>query len=276
MIRLPRSAAAICVLLFALAAGCSGWVGALAEPTPLGPDEILARSIARLETSATFHVEATIGGSIKAGSLGSLAGGIPIGLLGNLKLDGASITGDVDVADRAAHLTASFPSLFGARAEVVLVDGYGYTKVSLLGDKFTKSKAPALLAGQSAGANPTLNFRVAAGRVKEIFDAAGTSAVLLEPDSVDGQAAYHLSLAMSVAGLARLFQEAGVGAATAGLSIQLAQFDYWVFIDTLRPARFKLKASSDAVGSVDVDLSLTGYDRPVKITAPPAAQVNGT
>ena len=263
------------MLLFASTAGCSGWVGALAEPTPLGPDEILARSIARLETSATFQVEATIGGSIKAGSLGSLAGGIPIGLLGTLKLDGASMTGDVDVAGRAVHLVASLPSLFGLTAEIVVVDGYAYTKVNLLGDKFTKSKAPASPAMASAGPYATLGFRDAVAQVKSILESYGTTAALVEVGKADGQDAYHLALTVPDAGLSRLLQEVG-GAAAAGLAVKIAQVDYWVYVDTLRPARLVVKASAAAIGSVDLDLSLTGYDQPVKIAAPPADQVNGT
>jgi hypothetical protein len=273
--RLPRSVLAVCALVLVFAAGCSSWIGLLAQPTPLGPDEILARSVARLETAATLHVEAKIGGSVKAGSLGSIAGGIPIGLLGNIKLDGATMTGDVDVANRAAHALASFPSLFGMTAEVVLADGYTYTKISLLGDKFTKSKAPASLSAAGTGPDATLGFIDAVGQVRSVLESSGTVATLVGRDTVDGLDAYHLAVTVPQDGLKRLFQEAG-GASAAGLDVQVAPFDYWVYVDTLRPARLEAKASSATVGSIDLDMTLTGYDQPVKIAAPPANKVNGT
>lgn len=274
MTRLPRQASAFCALLLLLAAGCGDQLGTVAQPTPLGPDEILARSLARLSTAATFHVEARIGGSVKASSLGSLAGGLPIGLLDTIKLGGASMTGDVDVANRAARGLASFPSLFGMTAEIVLVDGYVYTKVSLLGGKFTKSKAPASLSAAGTGPAATLGFRDAVGQVRSVLESSGTVAILVGQDTVDGLDAYNLVVTVSEEGLKRLVQDVG-GAAAAGLDVQIAPFDYWVYVDTLRPARLELKASSATIGSIDLDLAMTGYDLPVKIEAPPASKLNG-
>lgn len=273
MARLSRPALAFSALLLVLAAGCGG-VGTLAQPTPLGPDAILARSLARLETATTFHVEAKLGGSVKAGSLGPLAGGLPIGLLGNIKLDGASMTGDVDLASRALRASGSFPTLFGLTPQVVLVDGYVYTKVNLLGGKFTKSKAPKSLQVPTAGPGATLGFRDAVSQIGSVLEASGTTATLVERGTVDGLDAYHLSLTVPQDVLNRLIREAG-GAAAAGLAFQVAPFDYWVYLDTLQPARLKLKASSADIGSIDLDLTLTGYGLPVKIEAPPAGQVGG-
>lgn len=275
MTRPARSVLAVCALVLVFAAGCSAWVGLLAQPTPIGPDEILARSLARLETGGTFHVEAKIGGSVRAGSLGSIAGGIPIGLLGDIKLDGATMTGDVDVANRAAHAVASFPSIFGMTAEVLLVDGYGYTKISLLGDKFTKSKAPASLSPAGAGPAATLAFGDAVDQVKSVLESSGTVATLIGRDTVDGLDAYHLGVTVPQDGLRRLLQDAG-GAAATGLDVQITPFDYWVYVDTLRPARLELKATSATIGSIDLDVTLTGYDLPVNIAPPPANKVNGS
>ena len=270
----PGPALALCSLLLVFAAGCSVWVGALARPTPLGPDEILARSLAGLETAATFHVEAQIGGSVKAGWLGSLAGGIPIGLLGSLKLDGASMSGDVDVANRAARGQASLPSLFGMTAEAVLVDGYVYTKVSLLGDKFTKSQAPASVQLASAGPYATLNLRDAVSQVKSVLESSGTTTSLVGQGLVDGLDAYHLSVTVPESGSNRLFHDVA-GPAAAGITIQIGSFDYWVYQVTLRPARLTAHAVSADVGTIDLDLTLTRYGQPVQIAAPPAGQVNG-
>ncbi len=261
------------VLLLSLA-GCSAGVGQLAQLGAIGPDAILAGSLARLETAAAFHVEATIGGAINAGSLSSLAGGLPIGLLGQLKLDGATATADVDVSNRAAGVSASLPSLFGATADVVLVDGAIYTRVNLLGDKFTKSSLPPwpLLAGAGSGA--TYGFTDALAQIKAILKISGTKATLEGRDIVAGRRAYRLTVAVPAAWIERIVEAAG-GASAGRPDFQVAAIDYWVYVDTMQLARVRVAATSTAVGSVDLDMTLTAYDRPVVIAAPLADQVNG-
>ena len=74
-------------------------------------------------------------------------------------------------------------------------------------------------------------------------------------------------------GLNRILASAGV---TVSLpAVRIGPVDYCVYADTLQPARLRLTVTSTTIGSIDIDLVFSAYDRPVKIEAPPAGQVKG-
>jgi hypothetical protein len=272
-----RSRASLIVLstlLAAVIAACGSPIGGLGRIPPLGPNDILAASLVRLEGASTLHVKASVGGSLNASALSSLAGGLPIGLLGKLKLDGSSITGDVDVSRRAAHLSASFPVLFGAKAEVIVVDGSVYTRVSLLGDNYTKSTLPSspFLATPAPGA--TFGQAEALASVRAALAVSGATATLLGTDSVEGRPAYHLTLDVPASGLTTVLGLIGGGSA-GGAGIEIGSIGYWVYVDTLQPARLTAAGSSAALGDLNIDATIDGYGQPVTIAAPAPGQVNG-
>jgi hypothetical protein len=262
------------VLLAVLVAGCSASSGRLAPLGAFGPNEILAGSLVRLETAATVHVDAKLAGSVKAGSLGSLAGGLPIGLLGSLKLDGATVTSDVDISSRAFHLSASFPALFGATAEAIVIGSDAYTRLNLLGDKFTRSGVPPVLSAVGLSAGAGYGFADALDRVRAVLEASGTTATLVGRDSAGGRDAYHLLVTVPQDGLIRILDGGGAGAISLP-PFEFGPVDYWVYVDTLQPARFEVAITSIQVGSIDLDVSLSRYGQPVQISAPPAGQIKG-
>jgi hypothetical protein len=253
--------------------GCAAPAGLLGEVPPPGPNDILAASLVRLSAAKTFHVKASVGGSINASALSSLAGGLPIGLLGKLRLDGASIAGDVDVSHRAAHVSASLPTLFGATADVIVVDGEAYTKVSLLGDKYTKSTLPSspLLVTPAPGA--TFGQDIALPMVRAGLTLTGATVLLPGTDLVEGRPAYHLTLDVPVSGLTTILGLIGGG--NAGSGLKLDPIGYWVYVDTMQPARLTASGSSATVGDLNIDATIDGYGKPVTITAPAPGQVNG-
>jgi hypothetical protein len=260
-------------LVVIVVTGCAGGVGRIGRIGELEPDDILAASLARVETSAAVHVEATFGGSVNAGALSSLAGRLPIGLLGTLKLDGASATSDVDITGRAVRVSVSLPVLFGATAEVILTGGDLYTKVNLLGDKFAKSKAPSWPPLPRALAGATFGFAEAVDQVRPLLETAGATATMAARDRVGGRETYRLVVTMTADGLNRILASAGV---TVSLpAFRIGPIDYWVYADTLQPARLRLTVTSTTIGSVAIDLVFSAYDQPVSIAAPPADQVKG-
>ena len=275
--RSHRARASVLILLAVLVAvvsGCAAPAGRLGEVPPPGPYDILAASLVRLSAVSTFHVKASVGGSINASALSSLAGGLPIGLLGKLRLDGASIAGDVDVPRRAAHVSASLPTLFGATADVIVADGEAYTKVSLLGDKYTKSTLPSspLLVTPAAGA--TFGQDVALPMVRAGLTITGATVLLPGTDLVEGRPAYHLTLDIPVSGLTTIMGLIGGGnAGSAGL--KLDSIGYWVYVDTMQPARLTASGSSATLGDLNIDATIDGYGEQVTITAPAPGQVNG-
>src|ERR1035437_1394844 len=115
MTRGYRSVLAICALLLAIsAAACGSGSATPAQSLLSDPSAIVTRSLARLEASTALHINGTISGSVDADTVGALLGGGSIGLSGKIKLDGGSLSGDVDMTHQALQLSVSFPSLLSS------------------------------------------------------------------------------------------------------------------------------------------------------------------
>jgi len=273
MTRLPKIAPALGALLIAIvAAGCGG------SPAPLpsgisDPHAIVMQSLGNLETATTFHVEATLDGTMNASALGALMGGGSIGLEGSLKVDGSTISGDVDMAKSAAHISATFPRLFGVSAEFILVDTSTYLKLST-SNKFSKYNAPAPMFAASPSAGTTLNFADEVKGVVARLESGGATYTLKGRETVDGRDVYHIVATVPDSVLNDQISAVG-GAAASGLGVTLAPVDYWVYFGTLQPARIRLRVSSTTLGNLDLSLILTRYGESLSIQAPPADQIEG-
>lgn len=280
MAQLRRPALAICALVLAVsAAGCNSATPETLTPSPLSdPSAILGGSFVALESTTTVHVDGTLGGTINASSLGAIVG-MTAALTGTVKLDGTKVAGDIDMSRQAFDLTLAFPaSLLGLKAEAILVDGYSYTMFDLFSSKYTRtqvsSSVPSSGGAPASSASPgaTLDFADIVRQIKSRLDSSGTTTTLVGLDAVDGRDTYHLRLAVPAGALN---QEIGAAAGTAasGVTLDVTTLDYWVYTDGLAPARLQTTASSPTLGDIDLSLTLTQYDKPVTIQAPPDSQI---
>jgi LppX_LprAFG lipoprotein len=274
MPRFQKTALTLGALLIAIvAAGCGG---AAATPVPSGisdPHTIVSKSLVNLEAATSFHFTGTLDGTMNASALGALMGGGSIGLEGTLKVDGSTMAGDVDMTKGAAKGTATFPRLFGVSAEMVLVDGNTYVRLST-SNKFSKYNAsgPVFAASPSPGAN--LNFADEIKGVVGRLESGGVSYVLNGRDTVDGRDVYHIVATVPDSLLNQEISSAG-GAVASGVGVTLAPVDYWVYVDTLQPASIRVKVGSATLGNMDLRLILTRYGQPVSIQAPAAGDIAG-
>ena len=287
MAQFRRSALAIGAVLLAMStAACS--LTTTDKPTPSAlsdPNAILSGSLVALESATTVHVDGTLDGTVDASAVGAAMGGGTSALSGTVKLDGTKIVGDVDISKQAFDLTLAFPaSLLGLKAEAILVDGYTYTMFDLVSSKFTRTKVSSsgLSGGDmpGAGASPgvsgssgaTLDFHSIIRQLQSRLDSSGTATTLVGPDTVGGKDAYHLQLTVP-AGLLNQALGAVLGAAAGGITLDVTAVDYWVYTDGLGPAKIQAKATSPTMGRIDLGLTLSQYDQPVTIQAPPAGQI---
>ena len=264
-----RSALAVSGVLLAVAVvGCGSSSGTPTAAPVSDPNEIITRSATGVAAIQTVHFDVAVGGSVNTSALGS--SGSALGLSGSLKLDGTTVSGDVDLQKQAFHVTASMPTFLGLSADVIQVDGFQYTKISLVGDKYTKSAASTLPIA-SAAPSATLDISNTVNTLKTSLASAGVTATLVGRDQVDGRDSYHVAVA-----LPKDLVNQGMGAlsaAASGISIDTATLDYWVYVDSLNPAKMELKATSAAVGNLTVTMTLTKYNQPVTITAPAAGEI---
>jgi hypothetical protein len=271
--RFQRPALTVCAVVLALAAaGCNN---SSVTPSPTAvtdPNEIVALSLTNMEM-ATFHVEGAIAGSVNISAIGALMGGLPIGLSGSIKLDGSTLNGDVDMPKQALHVKATFPSLFGLTADAIVSDGYAYFKGPMPGAKYSKTKLSGSLITASASPDEELLFAAAVEEFKSRLEDGGVTATLAGREEIDGRDAYHLIVTVPAALSNDLWAEFGLTAS--GISATMDPVDYWVYFDTLQPAKVRLKVSSADLGNLDLTLTLTKYGQSISIQAPPADQVGG-
>jgi hypothetical protein len=261
---------------------------------PGDPNSIISAVIAGGPDTKSFHLKVELNGTIKASGLSGLGGESSSVLTGDLKLDGSTIEGDVDVTGQAAHLAANVAlgtvgSTVTIAADVILKDSALYYKAPLLlgSEKYTKSSVGDLSSSLTGGAVavPTVGPSGLAGvedqvaKIRKALDDAGAKATLVGVEQVGGQDAYHLTISVpldlingEIAGAAASAEST----AAAGLTIDSAAVDIWVYKSGNRLAKIDIKAASAKIGNLDVIVTVTDYDKPVTITAPPASQVETT
>ena len=310
MDRLPRRALALFAGLVVVASACASssatWPAGLspmggsggpgggtnANVNPGDPSSIISAVIAGGPDTKSFHLKIEVNGTIKASGLSGLGGDASSGLTGDLKLDGSKIEGDVDLANQAAHLSAtvslgSAGSTVTFPADIILKDAALYYKIDLPGlssSKYTKSSVGDLSSSLTGGAVavPTVGPSGLAGvedqvaQIRKALDDAGAKATLVGVDKIGGQDAYHITISVPLDLINSKIAGAAASAAStaaAGLTIDSAAVDAWVYKSDNRLAKIEVSAASSKIGNLDVIVTVTNYDKPVTITAPPASQV---
>jgi hypothetical protein len=273
-------AAAVCAVALAVAAvGCGGGSATPTQPPLTDPNEIVSRSISQLATETSVHIDGTLNGTVDADYVFGLMGYGSGALSGNIKLNNASLTGDVDMTRQAAHLSATFPTLFGLSAEVILVDGYAYERFGSSTGTYAKSKIPTSVLMPSAAPDATFDIAGGLDQLKSLLGSSGVSASLSGRDRMGGRDSYHITLSVPAELINQAFGAAAggvaAGAAAGGGSLDLAPVDYWVYVDTLQPAGLYLEVSSAKLGQLDLNVTLSKYGQSVTIQAPPASQIGG-
>jgi hypothetical protein len=223
----------------------------------------------------SFHLKLTASGTIMAAALQDPT------IKSNVKLDGTSLEGDVDVANSAAHLAFNVPPVAALgnvplTGDVILVDKALYYKVSLLGPLYTKTDLSSLtsmspIAVPSPGASGMSGVTDEISKIRAAMDAAGVKPTLVGVDQVGGKDAYHIT----IAGLTEYLNSQIAAQASAGTTMKVdsASVDLWVYKDNNQFAQLEIKGASSTLGNIDVELTVTNYNQPVTIAAPSASQI---
>lgn len=259
-----------------IASGCGGSSGTPTPPPISDPHEVITQAVALASAVKSLHIKIEVSGSVNIGALGGSSGA---GLSGNMDLSGTTLEGDVDVTKQAADLKLAVPGLFGTTGEFIVVDGYVYTKISILpqGDKFTKSKLsatiPVSIPSPGAIASGVITDQIDAFR--KVLTDAGAVATLKPDDKVGGKDAYHVSISLPIAKINSMLGAQG-GSAASGMTLDSASVEIWTYKENLLPARIEIKASAGATGNLDVVVTLSNYDQAVTIKAPADSDVKAS
>ncbi len=252
-----RSGVAPFLLPFAasvLVAACGFGEG----PSLTDPSEILVGAAATLRTATSVHLDATVDGSVSVDLTRT-------GTSASLNLAGTSLSGDVDLASRNAHISAAIPAFLGLTADVIVIGPDTWTKASLSGEKFQHGET-----GTSDLPDPSV-----------LID--GLAAFLARPDidpvkkddaPCGATRCYVVEIAVAASELTSLVPAAFAGIVS-NAALADARLVATVLVEkgSLRPASVSFRLNGDSLGDVRLDVGLRDWDRPVSISPPPADQV---
>jgi hypothetical protein len=256
-----------------VASGCGG-SSATPTPSPISdPHEVITQAVAHASAVKSLHIKIEVSGSV---NISALTGGNSgsTGLSGNIDLSGSTVEGDVDITKQDADLKLAVPNLLGTTGEFIVVDGYLYTRISLSGDKFTKSKLsdsiPVSIPSPGAIASGVITDQIDAFR-KTLTD-AGAVATLKPDDEVGGKDAYHVSISLPVDRINSMLGAEG-GSVASGITLDSVSVEIWTYKENLLPAKIEIKGSAGATGNLDVVVTISNYDQAVTIKAPADSDV---
>lgn len=233
------------ILAVLVVAACGNSAPALTDPS-----EILTKAVAAMQNAKTVHLEATVDGTLNADLFGT-------GQASEMSLAGTSLSGDLDIVNENAHVSAAVPAFLGLTADIIIVGSDTYTKISLTGAKYEK--------GTTTPGDP----KDPAVALKEIADFLAKPEI--KPSKKDDAACgsakcYQIEITLSADDLKTLMPDRDLQGASIVATIVIEK-------DTLYPASATLTVSGDKVGDITLKLTMSNWDKAVTITAPPADQV---
>jgi len=261
-----------------------------ASPTPspvADPAAIVAQSLDALTKAQTVHAKADITGTVPfdLSSLISGGSGAPAASGGSMDLAGSYIELTVDVNGKKGLITVSVPVLLGMKVDMIQDGDTSYTKINLMGDKWTKS-----VSSPEPGASPSPSQDVATmtADLKKALSAPGVTTEKLADEKCGDVTCYHVKITAPASALSGDASGllSGLGGSLGGLAGGLASsapgaspmlagnvtIDWWAQTSDLRPTKIVL--GMDAGGApITITAVMDKYDAAVTVSPPPADQV---
>ena len=258
------------------------------NPSPSGasgplltdPKEILARSLSALNDARTFHLEGALTGTLVADLTNS-------GTDSSIDLKGTSLSADADVPNERATLSISVPALFALKVDYIQIGPDTYSQNSLSGSTWTHTSAtadastppsvvptPRRIGAGTPAPSPVASATPAASQDLIAQISAGLDNLptppTLRPDARCGTVTCYT---IGITAPLDASDDGGLGlpipsAASATVTITLS-----IEQDTLLPVKAVVVIDSGTNGTFNLTLTLSKFNAPVTISAPPADQV---
>ena len=298
--RIDKSVLAIAAVVALVVSGCTGGnsaspaasagasrTAAVATPTPANPDTLFDQAIAEGPAWKSFHLEIALSGTITAAAMKASGNPSWKNIKSDVSLDGTTIEGDMDPVHLACDLTVSIPATAATGAaitgEAIVLDPMLYLKLSSEGPKYHKVKLGTIsgqlglkVAVPTPGGSSLVGLANDVSTLRQNLEAAGVRPTLMGMDLVGGRDAYHIDLSLP---LDKFNEDIASAATKPGASflkqvkIESATAAIWIYTTDYQLAQVQISGISSAVGSVSFTMTLTNFDQPVTITAPPASDV---
>lgn len=283
MNRRPRTffnRASAALLLGTILVACGSGPGASQANSGLvDPKEILARSLSALNDAQTFHLDGSLTGTLEADLTNS-------GTNSAIDLKGTDLTADADVPNERASLSISIPALFALKVDYLQIGPDTYSRNSLSGSTWAHTSqaadassppsavpTPRRIGGSSPapatpGPTPAASLDLVGQLTAGLDNLPNPPAK--GPDATCGQkTCYTITIDVPL----NSGDDTGLGLplpsdASASVAIRLS-----IEQDTLLPVRAVAVINGGANGTFNLTLTLSKFNAPVSISAPPPDQV---
>jgi hypothetical protein len=248
------------------------------------PNSIVDNALNSTASVKSFHIKIEVNGTITKEALQSEFSDAGFPITGDVKLDGTTLEGDVDVANSAASLSFNVPALpmLGNQpitGSLIAVDQVLYYQVSMLGPKYSKMDLGSLASGlpvpvptlPAAAASASMGMTDEFSAAMDQLKAMGFEATLVGVEQIGGKDANHINISVPIDALN---QEIAAASPSPMVQLDSASIDFWIYKDNNQLAKFELKGASSQLGSIDLIVTITNYDAPVSISAPAASDIS--
>ncbi|HKZ75719.1 MAG TPA: hypothetical protein VJ259_03555 [Actinomycetota bacterium] len=241
-------------------------VNAMSGGTLTDPAEILTRGAEATAEADSFAFAATFGGGITDPMTGTQ----------DVPLDGVELSGEVDVAGEAAHVTFAFPALFGLSGEAIVIGSDTYLLTSLTGDKWVHSTSEPM-----PEESPAPDAGEIADKVAELLATEGVTLHKLDDTACGNDTCYQLRLTIPAEVLAEHGGMPDMGDLGGGMGDLLPEdlfggpmvLDLQFQHDGLWLRQVATGADAGEDGAFTVSVDFRDYNADFDISAPPADQV---
>jgi hypothetical protein len=250
-------------VLLATAAMIVSACGGASAPALTDPKEIVLAAVRTSQTAKSVHIDAKLDGSITANLTGASGQGTPIALTGT------TASADVDITAGSAHATFTVPAFLGLTGDLIQIGDKSYLKTSLSpGGKFSVENV-----ADSLPVNPT-DTKSLIDNVGDLLSKPGVDPVKGDDVACGSTQCYTVKIELTPEELNALSPG---GPVPSGLPIDLGSASLTLTIrvekDSARLAGIAATVAMGEQGSLTFDLSLSKWDEPVSISAPPADQI---
>jgi hypothetical protein len=181
-------------------------------------------------------------------------------------LTGSQAYGDIDFANKTAHVTGGVPGIPSLAGEVIVIDPYAYVR------------APGAITYSSEGdSDLPINPALSSGplfviqQMVAVANDAGVSPVLVGIEQEQYGPCYHIRVDVTQSAL-----NSKLASLNVVQSLGSGQLNLWITQGDFQLERLEFSTSDPAAGAASVRLVLSNWNNVSPIEAPPANQMNAS
>lgn len=252
------------------------WFAFAGGGTLTDPADILTQGAQATANGDSFHLAMNASGGSSAQS------GMGMGM----SLDGVTVDGDVDVTNKAAHVTFELPGMFGVSGEAIVIGSDTWVLTTLTGDKWVHMSSDQG-DGTDQGSHEPPTADEIATKVDEFLATEGVTADKLDDVQCGDDTCYHVQVTVSSETLLQHYLDSMGNGGDTGILGELGMgqmdpadlFRGPLVVDLLFQQNGLwlrgMTAGAEAGGlqGTTITVAFSNWNQSVDISAPPADQV---